>query len=199
MRYRIVCLLAAVLFLHAGAAQAGDVNGAKGFIDKVASQVLNILKTDNAIPEKQKKLETVFTDKIDTPFVGKFVLGGHWREATPVQQKDYLSSYGPFVIKNYAAKLTHYSGEQYKLTNARQDSDGSFLVTMEIMGGSASDAPIVVDYRLRSQDGSYKLADIVVEGVSLLATQRSEFNGIVQNKGLDYLIAQLKKSAEAKS
>ena len=184
-------LFAVVLLLTAAPAQAGDAEGAKRFIDNVGQQVLDVLKTDDDKAVKQKKLEKIFTGKVDTQFVAKFVLGQHWPAATPQQQKDYVAAYGPFVIGNYANKLTRYSGQQYELKNARADGD-AFLVTMVIIGGESADAQ--VDYRLKSSGGGYQLVDIVVEGVSLLATQRSEFGAIVQNKGMDHLISQLKSS-----
>jgi phospholipid transport system substrate-binding protein len=195
MKSLLRALSAVVLLCASTSAHAGDTEGAKRFIDNVGHQVLDVLKTDAAKPEKQAKLETIFSSKVDISFVAKFVLGQHWRTATPEQQKAYVEAYGPFVIGNYANKLTRYSGQNYALKNSRQDGDGSFLVTMTILDGSSADAQ--VDYRLRAAGANYQLVDIIVEGVSLLATQRSEFNAIVQNKGIDHLIAQLKSSAEA--
>ncbi len=185
---RTICALA---LLCSGQAFAGDAGGAKQFVDAVAGQVMNVLKTDAPASDKQARLQSIFTGKVDTNFVGRFVLGPNWRAATPAQQQAYISAYGPFIIHNYSAKLTHYSGQSYTLKDARTDADGSYLVTMTISGGNSGDA--TVDYRLRAGGaGGYQLTDIIVEGVSLLATQRSEFNSIEQSKGLDYLITQLK-------
>lgn len=185
------CCAALLLCAFSAPAQAGDPQSAQHFIDGIAKQVLDVLKTDAAAPAKQQKLVGIFSGVVDTPFVAKFVLGPNWRTATPEQQKAYVTAYGPFVLNNYAKKLTRYSGEQYTLKNARQDDDGSFLVTMAIISTNSGQESLV-DYRLRSE-GGYKLIDIIVEGVSLLATQRSEFNTIVQSKGMDHLIASLKK------
>ncbi len=175
-------------------AQAADANGAKQFIDSIATRVMAALKTDASVPEKVSKLETIFSGKVDIPFVAKFVLGQHWRTASPDQQSRYVSAYGPFVIRNYSKRLSKYSGEQYTIKNSRADGDNSYIVTMAINSPNAAD--VLVDYRLRAGGSAgYQLVDIVVEGVSLLATQRSEFTGIVNNKGLDYLINQLKEKA----
>lgn len=181
---------AAVFLLSASAAHAGNAEGAKSYIDGVAKQVLEILKTGKSQKEKQAELVTLFAGTVDIPFVGKFVLGRHWNAATPEQQKAYLDAYGPFILNNYASKLTRYSGQSYKLKEARPQG-GNYIVTMEILDGN--NPPVLVDYRLGDSGKSYKLADIVVEGVSLLATQRSEFNSIVSGKGLDYLVVALQK------
>ena len=68
---------------------------------------------------------------------------------------------------------------------------------MEI--NDTSGQAILVDYRLRGDSGAFKIVDITVEGVSLLTTQRSEFNGIVERKGIDGLIEALKKQVASKS
>lgn len=171
-------------------AQAANPATAKKFLDQVATQVLDIVQGEGlSKAEKQAKIESIFADKVDINFVARFVLGKHWRTATPQQQQDYISSYRPFILKNYAGKLTKYSGQTYTLKNARNDGDAS-VVTMEIKDTDGQN--ILVDYRLKDAGGALRIVDISVEGVSLLTTQRAEFNGIVENKGIDGLIAALK-------
>jgi len=195
MKQWILSALAAALVLSTSAAQAGSPKDAQAFVDKVASDVLAIIKTDDSKEAKLQKMEGIFSNAVDIPYVGKFVLARHWRAATPEQQKAYLDAYQPFVIKNYAGKLTKYSGQNYKLKNPRE-ANGEYVVTMEIV--DPGNPSVFVDYTLRDADASYKIIDIAVEGVSLRATQRSEFNSIVNSKGLDYLIGALQKQAAKK-
>jgi phospholipid transport system substrate-binding protein len=195
MRTLLVAFLALVLGAHG--AFANNPVAAKAYVDKVASQALAIVKTGEPQPAKQAKLEVLFKSVVDIPFIGKFVLGRHWNAATPMQQKAYLTAYEPFLMKGYVGRVAKYSGQSYKLSNAKQQPDGSTIVTMEILDpGKPS---VFVDYRLRADKASFKVTDIVVEGVSLLTVQRSEFNSVVNSKGIDYLIDALKKKAAAAS
>jgi phospholipid transport system substrate-binding protein len=163
-----------------------DPASAKAYIDGVAKQVLAIVKTDADKAAKTKKMESLFADKVDINFVAKFALGKHWRTATEAQRNAYVAAYKPFILKNYASRLARYSGQTYEMKQARADG-GSSIVTMEIQDPNGQN--VVVDYRV---SGSNRITDIVVEGVSLLATQRSEFNSIVSQKGMDGLIDALK-------
>ncbi len=194
MKRTILSLLAALTFGFA--AQAAGPEDGKAFIDGLATQVLSIVKGDADKAAKQTKIEALFTDKVDINFVAKFVLGKNWRTATPQQQQDYIAAYKPFILKNYASKLTKYSGQTYTLKGAH-DEDDSTVVTMVINDPNGQD--VNVDYRLHREGSSFKIVDIVVEGVSLLNTQRSEFGGIVENKGVDGLIAALKAQVAAKT
>lgn len=179
----------------ASAAFAADTKAATDYVDKIASQALAIVKASDAQPTKQAKLEVLFKSVVDIPFIGKFVLGRHWNAATPVQQKAYLAAYEPFLMKGYVGRIAKYSGQSYKLATAKLDAAGGTVVTMEILDpGKPS---VFVDYRLRKEDKSFKVTDIVVEGVSLLNVQRSEFNSVMNSKGLDYLISALQKKTAA--
>jgi phospholipid transport system substrate-binding protein len=179
-------------------AQAADPVAAKAFVDTVASQVLTVVKDSGMSKDaKEAKLESIFSDKVDIDFIAKFVLAKNWRAATPAQQQAYLAAYKPFILKNYASRLTKYSGQTYTLKNQRDDGDAA-VVTMEIIDPNGQN--VDVDYRLRDEGGGkFRVVDIVVEGVSLLTTQRSEFSSIVDAHGMDYLTDRLKQQVAAQS
>ncbi|MES2984228.1 MAG: ABC transporter substrate-binding protein [Pseudomonadota bacterium] len=189
-------ILSLLVALSLGTATAANASDPKAFVDGLGAQVLSVVKNDAlSKTEKQAKIEAMFSDKVDINFVAKFVLGKSWRTATPQQQQAYIAAYKPFILKNYASKLTKYSGQTYTLKAARIDGDAS-VVPMEINDPSGQN--IHVDYRLQSNGGNFKVVDITVEGVSLLATQRSEFSGIIENKGVDGLIEALKSQVAGK-
>ncbi len=193
---RRLALTLAITVGFASSVQAADADAAKKFVDTVAAQVIAIAKDSHASQaDKQAKIETIFTDKVDISSIAKFVLGKNWRTATPDQQSAYVSAYKPFILKNYAQRLAKYSGETYTLKNAHPDGDAA-VVTMAIHGADGQD--VMVDYWLKGGSGAYKIVDIAVEGVSMRTTQRSEFNSIVENKGIDGLIEALKKQVAAK-
>lgn len=180
-------------------AMAGDIAGAKAFVNKVATDVLNIVKQPTSKELQQAELMGLIDARVDIDFVAKFALGKHWRTATEAQRADYLNAYRPFLKKNYVSRLTRYSGQTFKVGTGRVDSDGSYVVNMDIVDPQG--ANVVMVYRMvdAPKNGGYRISDIVVEGVSLLATQRSEFNSIVTSKGLDHLIAALKKQTARKA
>ena len=178
-------------------AAAASPDAAKGFVDTLAKEVLAVVQDSSLDKNAQtQKIEALFTDKVDINFVAKFVLGTHWREATEQQRSSYIAAYKPFILKNYANRLTRYSGQTYVLKQARSDADAT-VVTMEIKDSQGQ--TINVDYRLVPTGSQYKIVDIIVEGVSLLTTQRSEFGSIINQKGVDGLTEALKQKVAAQS
>ncbi len=174
------------------AAQADD---AKAFIDGIGKRVIDVLGDESTSDTvKETKLQGLFRECVDVDWIGKFVLGKYWRTANEDQQQRYLSNYSGFLIKSYTSKFKEYTGsETYKILGTKTDDKGRSIVTMELV--RPGEASVMVDYKLRKEGDDLRIFDIVVEGVSLLTTQRSEFASVVSRKGLDYLIDQLGKRA----
>ena len=189
MRQWLLSLVFALFALPALAA-GEDV---KAFADKLAGNALVIVKNEKlSEAEKQSQLEALFKINVDIPWVAKFVMGKHWKAATEQQRSDYLSNYEKFILKNYTSKLTSYSGQEYKILDAKKDADGDYLLTMEVVS-SNGDPNVLMDYRIRKVGTGFKIFDIIVEGVSMITTQRSEFGSVITNQGIEYLIEALKK------
>jgi len=187
--------MALVLF-YSTAQAASTIEQAKSYASGLGQQVLDILgektTSDN---EKQNRLRAMFQQNVDVDWIGKFVLGRNWRMATPQQQQEYLNYYGKFLINNYTSKFKNYTGETFDITHALDNGNGEYVISMEII--RPKEPKVLVDYRVRNTPGGFRIYDIVVEGVSLINTQRSEFSSVVNRKGLDALIEMLAKKVAA--
>ena len=84
-------------------------------------------------------------------------------------------------MMTYGPRLADYRAEGLKVTGKRLDPSGLVVMSQIIRPQGA--APIPIDWRLNVCDGLYKISDIVVEGVSMAATQRSEFAQMIQRNG----------------
>ncbi len=166
----------------------------KSFASSVADHAIAIIK-DASLDQtaKQTKLESLFKKSVDIPWVARFVLGKHWRLAKPEQQTAYLKNYEAFLIKNYTSRFTEYSDQDYRITKVREENSEEYLLTMELL--NTNEPNVLMDYRIMKNGSGYKIIDIVVEGVSMITTQRSEFNSVVSRNGLDFLINALEKKS----
>lgn len=170
-------------------ARADD--GASKYVERLGDQALSIIsnaKSDKA--QKQSRLEKLFSDNVDIPWVARFVMGRFWRTATEPQKSKYVKEYQKFLLKHYTSRFSDYSSGGFKVTNSRDDGEGEYTVSMQIMAPDSKE-PILVDYRVRKDGGSYKIFDVIVEGVSMITTQRSEFASVLNSEGIDSLIGKL--------
>ena len=204
-RYAAFAIAAAVSLFAAvpQAAQAAGTDEASKYIQSVGDQALGIISDKAASKEaKQAKLSGLFGNAVDFQWVGRFVLGRYWKQVTDAQKNRYVTEYQKFLLLNYTSRFTDYTSGTFRVTNSRDDGDNEFTVSTQMQAGGGEGSkgePVLVDYRIRKNASSFKIFDVIVEGVSLLTTQRTEFSSVINDKGIDYLIDQLaSKSATVK-
>lgn len=190
-------LLLCLSFASALPAQADEKQDAAAFANGLGQQSLAVI-TDSSLSKsaKQAKLEELFSQNVNIDWIGKFVLGRYWRAATDEQKQHYLAAYRAFTIKHYTANISDFTDANFQVAKVRPDDKGGNIVSMRIKRPHAED--ILTDFDIRAQDGGgLKVCDIIVEGVSMITTQRSDFSSVVSQKGLDYLTQQLQQRAES--
>lgn len=194
MRVSAFCTIFLMSVFCLGApVRADNKVDAGAFANDLGHKALSVI-TDASLSKdiKRAKLETLFAQNVDINWIGKFVLGRYWREASDAQKKQYLANYKTFIIRHYTSNLSEFTNADFEVTKITQEDQGGFDVTMRIKRPQAEDT--VVDYIVRQQQGGgLKVYDIIVEGVSMITTQRSEFGSVAGQKGIDYLIAQLER------
>lgn len=194
--------LASLLIYSVSPTYASSPEEAAKYAVTVGNEATAILDKSVSDEEKRRQLTELFVEQVDTDWIGKFVLGRMWRTLSEDKQQTYLKYYRDFLISQYTSNFKEYAqGTKFEITQARPigKRGNEYFVSTKI--NSDSGEPVKVEYRIRQHaDTHFRVVDIVVEGVSLLATQRSEFSTVIQRKGIDYLIERLKaRSATAET
>jgi phospholipid transport system substrate-binding protein len=136
-------------------------------------------KTDPAI--RMARFRELFRAQFDGPGIARFVLGRYWRTASNEEQQEFMRLFEDYVVFVYTARLSNFGGEKMKVRGGRGDGDSVIVSTDIISPGNIT--PLKIDWRLVNYNGSYKISDVIVESVSMAATQRSEFASVVQRNG----------------
>ncbi len=190
-----LCAAAVFSLFLSSPASADTVENASKYVESLGNSAISTLSNKSLSKEvKQSKIEKLFRENVDIAWIGKFVLGRFWRQASDEQKKSYMKEYETFLVHNYATRFTDYTSGSFKITDAKSDGDDEFTVSMQIKADDGGNEPVMVDYKIRSDKGhknNFVVYDIIVEGVSMITTQRSEFTSVISNKGMDYLISQL--------
>ena len=172
---------------------APSAEAAQSLIEQVTAEVLAIL-SDPGLSDRQKfdALVELLSQPIDLDLVARLILGRHWRSASDAQRQEYLELFRDYALANLASKLHLYQGQSFEVTGAKVVSDNDALVVSRIL--DAGQAPLQVDWRLRERDqGSLVVIDVIVAGVSLIVTLRSEFSAVIERQGFDGLLAELRQ------
>lgn len=180
----LVAALVAVLLLAgtvklAGAEENGDP-GAK--VSDLADRAIAVL-VDPALDRagRRDRFRSLLNEGFDLDAIGRFVLGRYWPRATEEEQAQFRGLFEDFLITSYVNKLEAYSGETLEVTSTRQTEEDKAQVGSHL--ALPSGEPIRVDWHLREGDGGWQIVDVVIEGVSLAVTIRSEFNSVMSARG----------------
>ena len=161
------------------------------FIRDLGDQAIRILQTlDLTLDQREAHFRNILRESFDLDFIGRFVLGNHWRQASVDQQSDYLELFGEYVLRTYSSRLGGYAGET--LTILVEQPAGSKDVVVRTRIDRPSAPPINADWRVRVTGQRFHIIDIMVEGVSMVLTQRQEFTSLIQRNGVEGLLAMLR-------
>lgn len=193
---KAVPALAAASMVAPLALAAPSTDEARELIQTVGTKVLDILKQDISQDEKFALLVDLLDDSIDIDLVARLILARHWRSADEAQQSEYLKLFRAYALDNLASKLHIYNGQEFEVTGSQAAGKRDALVKTLIY--SPDRPPLHVDWRLRERDdGDLVAIDVIVESVSLIVTQRSEFGAVVERQGIDGLLTELRQRIDS--
>lgn len=156
---------------------------ATAFIQGMSDQAIASLTPPGiSRDEREARARSLLTDNFAVPTIGQFVLGRYWRTASPEERTEYLRLFEDLIVVTYVDRFSRYSGERLRVNNAVADEEsGDVMVYSEITRPAG--APVQVGWRVRRVPPSFKIVDVVVEGVSMGQTQRSDFASVIRNNG----------------
>jgi phospholipid transport system substrate-binding protein len=148
------------------------------------------------------QLTGLLESKTDVALLSRLVLGRHWQRLTAAQQANYEELFGEVVLRNLARRLDQYVNgaegsldQHFRITESQPAGRQDLLVRSKVVPPTGD--TVSVDWRLRMQGDQPVIIDLIVEGVSLLVTQRSEFAAVIERSDMDGLLAELRARATA--
>jgi phospholipid transport system substrate-binding protein len=178
-------LLTALGLLIAMASPAGAPDAAAAdpsvFMSEMWKRAVEILGKKAPQTERLSRFRELFQANFDGPGIARFVLGRYWRSASQDEQQEFLRLFEDYVVFVYGTRFSSLNGETLKIRGNRAEESGVIVSTDMISPGA--EAPVKIDWRLVTDNGVFKINDVVIEGISMMVTQRSEFASVIQRHG----------------
>jgi len=177
-------------------ARADDANAPMTVVQNTVNQALEVLRDKSSpLPQRQEKLRQIVAQSFDFTQMAKSALGYHWKTLNPQQQQEFTNVFISFIEDSYLSKLNDYRGQQVQFVKATQDGADYAQVNTNIVREGKD--PIHLDFRLMSESGAWKIYDVTVDAISIIANYRNQFNRVMNNQGYDMLIKDLKEKQAA--
>jgi phospholipid transport system substrate-binding protein len=195
-RNGLIALYAAVALVAVGLVARAD-DAPRLVVRQITDAVVAVLQNNSlSADQKRAKIEDTVKDYVDFETMSRLVLARNWSTLTDQQKRDFTEEFKQHLAVTYGKNVESYNNEKVQITGDRDEGRGDWTVQTKILR-PAGGGDILVDYRLRQKDGTWKIIDVVIERVSLVSNFRSQFQDIMANGGIERLLKLLREKNAA--
>ena len=187
----------AVVLMCAPAWSASENERAITFIEQMSGSALKLVADkEMATDDRRSEFASLLDANFDMDRIGRFVLGRYWRLATPEQRSAYLGLFRESIVQTYSHRFDDYSGQKFRVLGRREAKSKFIFINSEIFDPTRPGANVNVLWRVLPTGDSFRVVDVVIEGISMSVTQRNEYASVIQRNGgeVDALIDALRKN-----
>lgn len=198
-RIFVALLLGAALSMAVLAEELGP----EALVRQTSDRMIAVLKEQHDVIKAEPQRLYGFVYEIVLPHfdferMARWVLGRHWRQATPEQQQRFVAEFRTLLVRTYGTALLDYTNEKINFLPLRKSASAdNVVVRTEVVKPGAQ--PIPIYYSMRRGADGWKVYDVAIDGISLVSNYRADFSNQVSTAGLDALIRQLaQRNAQGK-
>jgi phospholipid transport system substrate-binding protein len=177
-----VLLVLAMIAAMARSPLADEGQEAADFVRGFSNQALTMLSDETLDSEaRTREFRRLLTAGFHLEVIGRFVLGRHWRRASESERAEFGQLFEDYIVASYSRQLSEYGGEQLVVEGGRPKGKSGAIVSSRIIRRQGE--PFRVEWRLRRGGEGWRIIDVVIEGVSMVVTHRSEFSSVIASRG----------------
>jgi phospholipid transport system substrate-binding protein len=189
----VMCLLFGTV--SAFAAEQGGAT-ARQVVEKFQVDLIAVMKDGKKLgyTGRYDKLKDPISNSHELTKIARIVVGKEWEKLSEQQQQKLVDVFSRLSIASYAHNFKDYSGETFVFDSEEETTRGGVVVHshFDIPG----DKPVKFDYMLKEKGNSWRIINIIANGVSDLALKRSEYTTILQREGFDALITKINEKID---
>lgn len=171
-----------ILLVAGPVAQARAAADAGAFVGEFADKAIALVSESGVSQaERREEFGALVQTYFDMPGIGRFLLGRYWRTASEAEQEAYLKAFTENMVYTYSRRFDEYGGQKLVIDGTRED--GRFDIVSSRIVSPNSNEEFRLEWRVIEDGSSFKIVDIVIEGVSMSVTQRQEYASVIQNNG----------------
>ena len=147
------------------------------------------LKGEEKAADRQAAIRSIAYDIFDFGETAKLSLGQHWEQRTPAEREEFVRLFTDLIQRSYITKVEGYDSDKMAFRGETVAGDNATVRTTLLLN-QGNQMPL--DYRMHDTSGRWQVYDISIDGVSLIANYRAQFNKVIRTSSYDALVARLK-------
>ncbi|MDJ0786719.1 MAG: ABC transporter substrate-binding protein [Myxococcota bacterium] len=176
----------------AAPAPTQPIAAARSVVRATADEVLAVL-ADAEIDDAQRRsqIEDIAIRNFDFYTISRLVLARGWKRMTKEQRTEFVDQFQQYLAETYGSRIQRYTQQSVDIVGERLEKNGHVTIQTRIAGAEADG--VSVDYRLRSKnEGPWRVIDVTIEGVSVVASFRSQFKELMASGGPEEVLRRLR-------
>ena len=155
------------------------------FVQSTVNRASEALGGEFSKEEKILKLMSIAKETVDINGIGFYTIGAYRKEMSEDQQKEYSFLFNKYFLKSFASRLAEYSNPEIEVNSKKKINENYTMVSSTLV--STEQRPAVkIDWRIYTKNPENpKIRDLIIEGLSLVRTQKEEFSSIIQSNDGD--------------
>jgi len=182
-------------------AEAGQASATVGPRDAVASAVERFMtivqngRSDNAAvsADRQAQIREIVREMFDFDEISRRALARHWPTLQRDEQTEFVTLFRDLLERAYLAQVETVGNEKIVFLGESSEGNGSAIVRSKVVTRQGSEIPL--DYRMHLLDGRWRIYDVVVQGISFIASYRTQFDRVIRAESYRSLRERLQKQA----
>ena len=187
----------AMLFLVcAGGVNATQGKTAREVVEDFQSELIEVMKQGKELgyDGRFKKLYGPVTESHDLTKIVRIVIGRQWEGLSAEQQARLVDVFSRLSVASYAHNFKEFDDESFRFESEEETARGGMIVHSYMV--IPNDKDVKFDYMLKKKGNTWKIINIIANGVSDLALKRSEYTAVLKREGFDALVAKISEKID---
>jgi len=189
-------LLSLAMLLTAETALAASAAGPRDAVEAAVARFMTLVQngqTGGAAAERNAEIREIVREMFDFDEISKRALSRHWQALQSEEQAEFVPLFRDLLERAYLTQVESVGGEQIVFLGESIDAGGSATVRSKVVTRHGSEIPL--DYRMHVLDGTWRIYDVIVQGVSFIASYRTQFDRVIRAESYSALRERLQKKA----
>jgi phospholipid transport system substrate-binding protein len=169
--------------------------------DQLKAQIDRVIKTledpelkkEGRAKDRRAAVRKIANDIFDFSETARRSLGRHWQGRTQAERDEFVQLFSDLLERSYIGKIETYGGEKIAYNGDSVEGDQAKVQTKLVAKGGGE---IPIEYRMHKVGDRWLVYDVVIEGVSLVANYRTQFNKIIQTSSFKELMNKMKNKQQ---
>ena len=155
------------------------------FVQSTVNRASAILTKNISKEDKMNELKLIAKDTVDIKGIGLYTLGSFRKNLTESQKNEYSNLFENYFLKTFSSRLSEYTNPKIEVTD-KKVLNKNYTIVNSVLVGTSERPEVKIDWRIYTKNPDNPLIrDLIIEGLSLVRTQKEEFSSILNSNNGD--------------